>query len=164
MPHGLKRFQRSGQSHFVTFTCYHRRVRFNSAVLSDLFVAAILTPEPRCDADCSKNRAGGSGAVFAITRFGKKDSGDESEWTARDREQRATSGTQNLGRTWGQNLGTEPGGRTWENLGTDGMYPVVQTMRHRTCVGPAQKESTVSANYFYFNSSILLARKRRSGS
>ena len=25
MPWGLTRFQRSGQSHFVTFCCYHRR-------------------------------------------------------------------------------------------------------------------------------------------
>jgi putative transposase len=154
MPHGLKRFQQSGQSHFVTFTCYHRRVRFNSAALSDLFVEVLenmrrrfhlcvygyvvmpehvhlLMSEPerglladaihflklsfakracsllpqdqpgrfwqmryydrnvrnyheftvkcdtytgtRCDVDWSKNRASGSGAVFAITRFGKKE-------------------------------------------------------------------------------------------
>ena len=25
MPWGLKRFQESGQTHFVTFSCYHRR-------------------------------------------------------------------------------------------------------------------------------------------
>ncbi len=38
MPHGLKRFQQSAQSHFVTFTCYHRRRGFDSPVVRDLFV------------------------------------------------------------------------------------------------------------------------------
>jgi putative transposase len=38
MPHGLKRFQQSRQSHFVTFTCYHRRPGFDSPERYDLFV------------------------------------------------------------------------------------------------------------------------------
>src|SRR5690348_9031340 len=38
MPHGLKRFQQSAQSHFVTFTCYHRRRGFQSPAVYDLFV------------------------------------------------------------------------------------------------------------------------------
>jgi len=38
MPCGLKRFQRSKQSHFVTFTCYHRRVGFDSPERYDLFL------------------------------------------------------------------------------------------------------------------------------
>lgn len=38
MPHGLKRFQQSAQSHFVTFTCYHRRRGFDSPAVYDLFV------------------------------------------------------------------------------------------------------------------------------
>ena len=38
MPHGLKRFQQSAQSHFVTFTCYHRRRRFDSPAVYDLFL------------------------------------------------------------------------------------------------------------------------------
>jgi putative transposase len=30
VPWGLKRFQESGQSHFVTFSCYHRRALFTT--------------------------------------------------------------------------------------------------------------------------------------
>ena len=41
MPHGLKRFQRSAQSHFVTFTCYHRRRSFDSPAVYDLFVQVL---------------------------------------------------------------------------------------------------------------------------
>ena len=41
MPHGLKRFQQSAQSHFVTFTCYHRRRSFNSPAVYDLFVQVL---------------------------------------------------------------------------------------------------------------------------
>ena len=38
MPHGLKRFQQSEQSHFVTFTCHHRRRGFDTPAVYDLFV------------------------------------------------------------------------------------------------------------------------------
>ncbi len=31
MPWGLKRFHESGQTHFVTFCCYHRRSSFTTA-------------------------------------------------------------------------------------------------------------------------------------
>ena len=41
MPHGLKRFQQSAQSHFVTFTCYHRRRGFHSPAVYDLFVQVL---------------------------------------------------------------------------------------------------------------------------
>ena len=41
MPIGLRRFQRSGQSHFVTFTCYHRRAYFNLPDVCDLFVQCL---------------------------------------------------------------------------------------------------------------------------
>ncbi len=41
MPHGLKRFQQSAQSHFVTFTCYHRRRGFDSPAVYDLFVQVL---------------------------------------------------------------------------------------------------------------------------
>ena len=41
MPHGLRRFQQSAQSHFVTFTCYHRRQGFDSPVVYDLFVEVL---------------------------------------------------------------------------------------------------------------------------
>ena len=41
MPHGLKRFQQSRQSHFVTFTCYHRNPNFDSAAVYDRFVEAL---------------------------------------------------------------------------------------------------------------------------
>lgn len=38
MPYGLKRFQQSAQSHFVTFTCYHRQQGFRSPPARDLFI------------------------------------------------------------------------------------------------------------------------------
>ena len=41
MPRGLKRFQQSGQTHFVTFTCYHRRPGFDAPEVYDLFVTAL---------------------------------------------------------------------------------------------------------------------------
>jgi putative transposase len=41
MPHGLKRFQQSAQSHFVTFTCYHRRRGFDSPAVYDLLVQVL---------------------------------------------------------------------------------------------------------------------------
>jgi len=41
MPSGLRRFQQSGQSHFVTFTCYHRQARFSSPDACDLFVQCL---------------------------------------------------------------------------------------------------------------------------
>jgi putative transposase len=41
MPHGLRRLQQSGQSHFVTFTCYHRRPGLVSACACDLFMEVL---------------------------------------------------------------------------------------------------------------------------
>jgi putative transposase len=38
MPGGLRRFQESGQSHFVTFSCYHRQPYFATAEVVDLFI------------------------------------------------------------------------------------------------------------------------------
>jgi putative transposase len=38
MPRGLKRFQESKQSHFVTFSCYQRRPLLSSSARCDLFV------------------------------------------------------------------------------------------------------------------------------
>ncbi|HET7206891.1 MAG TPA: transposase [Terriglobales bacterium] len=45
-PHGLKSFQQSTQSYFVTFTCYHRRPRFDSPAIYDLL--ALVLEEMRC--------------------------------------------------------------------------------------------------------------------
>jgi REP element-mobilizing transposase RayT len=47
MPHGLKRFQQSGQTHFVTFTCYHRRPYFDSPAVYDRFVEALESTRRR---------------------------------------------------------------------------------------------------------------------
>lgn len=47
MPHGLRRFQQSSQSHFVTFTCFHRRSSFNSPELCDLFLEALESTRRR---------------------------------------------------------------------------------------------------------------------
>jgi putative transposase len=41
MPDGLKRFQQSAQSHFVMFTCYHRRRGFDTPAVHDLFVQVL---------------------------------------------------------------------------------------------------------------------------
>ena len=41
MPHGLKRFQQSAQSHFITFTCYHRRRGFDAPAVYELFVQVL---------------------------------------------------------------------------------------------------------------------------
>jgi len=41
MPRGLGRFQQSGQSHFVTFSCYRRQPNLNSPEACDLFVQCL---------------------------------------------------------------------------------------------------------------------------
>jgi len=41
MPWGLHRFQQSGQSHFVTFSCYQRRRYFATAELFEQFVQTL---------------------------------------------------------------------------------------------------------------------------
>ncbi len=41
MPTTLKRFHHSGQSHFVTFTCYRRRPHLESVKGCEVFVAAL---------------------------------------------------------------------------------------------------------------------------
>src|SRR5436305_13358297 len=41
MPWGLTRFQQSGQSHFVTFCCYHRRRLFTTDVSCRIFESAL---------------------------------------------------------------------------------------------------------------------------
>ena len=41
MPRGLRRFQQSGESHFLTFSCYRRRPNFDSPGAYDLFVQCL---------------------------------------------------------------------------------------------------------------------------
>jgi putative transposase len=41
MPQGLERFQDTKQSHFVTFSCYHRRPYFATAELFEHFVETL---------------------------------------------------------------------------------------------------------------------------
>lgn len=41
MPAGLRRYHHSGQSHFITFTCYHRYRYFVSAGAYDLFLVCL---------------------------------------------------------------------------------------------------------------------------
>jgi len=41
MPWGLKRFQETGQVHFLTFSCYRRRPNFDNAHSRDTFVNAL---------------------------------------------------------------------------------------------------------------------------
>src|SRR6202040_2037079 len=41
MPWGLKRFQQSGQLHFLTFSCYGRRANFDSAQSRTIFETSL---------------------------------------------------------------------------------------------------------------------------
>jgi putative transposase len=41
VPWGLKRFHQSGQTHFITFCCYHRRPSFTTDEANQLFEAAL---------------------------------------------------------------------------------------------------------------------------
>jgi putative transposase len=41
MPHGLRRFHQSRQSHFLTFSCYHRQPNFASPDIYDLLVQCL---------------------------------------------------------------------------------------------------------------------------
>jgi putative transposase len=41
MPWGLNRFHASGQTHFVTFCCYHRRTSFTTPIPRQVFEAAL---------------------------------------------------------------------------------------------------------------------------
>jgi putative transposase len=41
MPRGLRRFQESGQSHFVTFSCCHRQAHFSTPELFDMFLQCL---------------------------------------------------------------------------------------------------------------------------
>jgi putative transposase len=41
VPWGLKRFHASGQTHFVTFCCYHRRPSFTAPIPRQVFEAAL---------------------------------------------------------------------------------------------------------------------------
>ena len=41
MPHGLRRFQQSRQTHFVTFSCYRRQPKFKSSDIYDLFLICL---------------------------------------------------------------------------------------------------------------------------
>src|ERR1051326_5822101 len=38
MARDLRRFHQSGQSHFITFSCYHRQPKFTSPHIYDLFI------------------------------------------------------------------------------------------------------------------------------
>jgi len=41
MPRGLRRFQQSGHSHFVTFSCYRRLPYFEAIETFDLFLECL---------------------------------------------------------------------------------------------------------------------------
>ncbi len=49
MPRGLRRFQESGQSHFVTFSCYRRQPNFVNATVYDLFPLCLEEMRRRFD-------------------------------------------------------------------------------------------------------------------
>src|ERR1019366_597018 len=41
MPQDLKRFQETGQSHFVTFSCYHRLPKLTDSAVCQVFLGAL---------------------------------------------------------------------------------------------------------------------------
>ena len=41
MPWGLKRYQQTGQLHFITFTCYHRAPLLGTEQARNTFVGAL---------------------------------------------------------------------------------------------------------------------------
>lgn len=47
MPQGLKRFHQSGQSHFVTFSCYHRHPKLNNPEACRIFLEALEAARAR---------------------------------------------------------------------------------------------------------------------
>jgi putative transposase len=47
MPQGLKRFHQSGQSHFVTFSCYHRRPNLTGPEPCRIFLEALEAARKR---------------------------------------------------------------------------------------------------------------------
>ena len=49
MPWGLKRFHASGQTHFLTFCCYHRHCLFNTAIPRQVFEAGLERVRRRLD-------------------------------------------------------------------------------------------------------------------
>jgi putative transposase len=49
MPKGLVRYQQSGCFHFITFGCYHRIPRLNTAAARDLFARSLETMRLRYD-------------------------------------------------------------------------------------------------------------------
>ncbi len=49
MPRGLRRFHQSGQSHFITFSCYRRQPNFVSATVYDLFPLCLEEMRRRFD-------------------------------------------------------------------------------------------------------------------
>ncbi len=49
MPRDLRRYHESGQSHFVTFSCCHRRPNFNRAEIYDLFPECLERMRQRFD-------------------------------------------------------------------------------------------------------------------
>ena len=49
MPGGLRRFHQSGQSHFVTFSCYRRQPNFVNATVYDLFPLCLEDMRRRFD-------------------------------------------------------------------------------------------------------------------
>ena len=49
MPRGLRRYHESGQSHFITFSCYRRQPNFVNAAVYDLFPLCLEDMRRRFD-------------------------------------------------------------------------------------------------------------------
>jgi hypothetical protein len=105
---GLRGFQQSGQSHFVTFTCYHRRAYFDLPDVCDLFVQ--YDRNVRDEREFTKKlrylhrnpvkrglvKQPGEWKWSSFRHYALREVGVveiESEWTARDRETAAQGET-----------------------------------------------------------------------
>ncbi len=53
MPRGLRRFQETGQSHFITFSCYRRQPNFVNAAVYDLFPLCLEEMRRRFDVNAA---------------------------------------------------------------------------------------------------------------
>jgi hypothetical protein len=76
MPWGLTRFQHSGQSHFVTFCCYHRRRLLTTDASRRIFESALERVRRSwlqvASAECGGDRVDGAGET-KVPRFARDD-------------------------------------------------------------------------------------------
>ena len=91
MPRDLQRFQQTGQSRFLTFSCYRRRVNFGSTDTYDLLHR---NPVKRGLVKEAGDWEWSSFRHYALREIGVVEI--ESEWAARDRETKTSGGSERV--------------------------------------------------------------------